>query len=48
MPSPEVERGTPFDPPIRQTRMGTVDLKIPKLREGSYMPSFLDPRRRWE
>src|SRR4029077_5257882 len=31
-----------------ETRMGTVDLKIPKLREGSYMPSFLDPRRRWE
>jgi transposase-like protein len=31
-----------------ETRLGTVDLKIPKLREGSYMPSFLDPRRRWE
>lgn len=33
---------------VLETRMGTVDLKIPKLREGSYMPSFLDPRRRWE
>lgn len=31
-----------------ETRMGTVDLRIPKLREGSYLPSFLDPRRRWE
>src|SRR5947209_1569745 len=30
------------------TRMGTVELKIPKLREGSYFPSFLEPRRRWE
>jgi putative transposase len=31
-----------------ETRMGTVELKIPKLREGSYLPSFLEPRRRWE
>ena len=28
------------------TRVGTVDLKIPKLRQGSYFPTFLlDPRR---
>lgn len=33
---------------VLETRMGTVGLKIPKLREGSYLPSFLDPRRRWE
>jgi transposase-like protein len=33
---------------VLETRMGTVDLRIPKLREGSYLPSFLDPRRRWE
>lgn len=33
---------------ILETRLGTVDLRIPKLREGSYLPSFLDPRRRWE
>lgn len=33
---------------LLETRMGTVDLKIPKLREGSYLPSFLEPRRRWE
>ncbi len=33
---------------VFETRMGKADLKIPKLREGSYLPSFLDPRRRWE
>jgi transposase-like protein len=27
------------------TRAGTVDLQIPKLRQGSYFPSFLEPRR---
>jgi len=27
------------------TRAGTVDLKIPKLRAGSYFPAFLEPRR---
>jgi len=30
------------------TRVGTVDLRIPKLREGSYFPSLLEPRRRSE
>ncbi len=28
-----------------ETRAGTVELRIPKLRTGSYFPSFLDPRR---
>ena len=28
-----------------ETRAGTVDLKIPKLRQGSYFPEFLEPRR---
>ena len=28
-----------------QTRAGTVELKIPRLRRGSYFPSFLEPRR---
>ncbi len=28
-----------------QTRAGGVELKIPKLRQGSYFPAFLDPRR---
>jgi len=27
------------------TRAGTVDLRIPKLRQGSYFPAFLEPRR---
>jgi transposase-like protein len=31
-----------------QTRAGTVELQIPKLRRGSYFPSFLEPRRRCE
>src|SRR5688500_15034308 len=31
-----------------QTRAGTVELQIPKLRRGSYFPSFLEPRRRSE
>lgn len=31
-----------------ETRMGTVDLAIPKLRQGTYFPTFLEPRRRWE
>ena len=28
-----------------ETRAGTVELKIPKLRQGSYFPAFLEPRR---
>src|SRR5665213_1048374 len=28
-----------------QTRAGTVELRIPKLRQGSYFPGSLDPRR---
>jgi hypothetical protein len=28
-----------------QTRAGNVELRIPKLRTGSYFPSFLEPRR---
>jgi transposase-like protein len=31
-----------------ETRLGTLPLEIPKLRHGSYFPSFLAPRRRWE
>ena len=30
------------------TRAGEVELQIPKLRQGSYFPSFLEPRRRSE
>ena len=28
-----------------QTRAGSLDLSIPKLRKGTYFPSFLEPRR---
>ena len=30
------------------TRVGTMELRIPKLRDGSYFPSLLEPRRRSE
>ncbi len=28
-----------------ETRAGAIDLKIPKLRKGSYFPAFLEPRK---
>src|SRR5918993_2902324 len=28
-----------------ETRAGRIELAIPKLRKGSYLPSFLEPRR---
>jgi transposase-like protein len=31
-----------------ETRVGEIPLQIPKLRKGSYYPSFLEPRRRAE
>jgi transposase-like protein len=30
------------------TRVGTIDLDIPRVRDGSFFPSLLDPRRRAE
>jgi transposase-like protein len=30
---------------VWETRAGSVELKIPKLRKGSYFPGFLEPRR---
>ena len=30
---------------VWETRAGAVDLKLPKLRAGSYFPGFLEPRR---
>jgi len=30
------------------TRVGTINLAIPRVRDGSYFPSLLDPRRRAE
>ena len=28
-----------------ETRLGALDLRIPKLRQGSYFPAFLEPRK---
>ncbi len=30
------------------TRVGTMDLKVPRVRDGRYYPSLLDPRKRAE
>ncbi|MHC4932453.1 MAG: IS256 family transposase [Planctomycetota bacterium] len=37
-----------YRPRLWETRVGPVMLEIPRLREGSYLPSFLEPRRRAE
>jgi transposase-like protein len=37
-----------YRPRTLNTRVGTLELLIPKLRTGSYMPSFLEPRKRSE
>ena len=34
-----------YRPRAWETRAGRIDLKIPKLRKGSYFPEFLEPRR---
>jgi len=33
-------------PKLLATKAGDIELRIPKLRKGSYFPSFLEPRRR--
>ena len=35
-----------YRPRVLSTKAGDLSLKIPKLREGSYFPSILEPRRR--
>ena len=30
------------------TRVGTIELKVPRVRDGSFFPSLLEPRRRAE
>jgi transposase-like protein len=30
------------------TRVGTLDLRVPRVRDGSYFPALLEPRRRAE
>jgi putative transposase len=50
--APYGERGVPrensrngYRDRLWETRAGAIDLKIPKLRQGSYFPAFLEPRR---
>lgn len=37
-----------YRPRLWDTRAGSVDLEIPRLRKGSYFPGFLQPRRTGE
>src|SRR3954447_26498393 len=37
-----------YRPRTWDTRVGSLELQIPKLRQGSYFPSWLEPRRRAE
>lgn len=37
-----------YRPRTFDTRVGSLELSIPRLRRGSYFPSFLEPRRRSE
>jgi putative transposase len=37
-----------YRPRMWDTRVGELELRIPRLRTGSYFPSFLEPRRRAE
>ena len=47
--SPErVTRRNGYRPRRWDTRAGTIELQIPKLRQGSYFPALLEPRRRAE
>ncbi len=44
--SPErVTQRNGYRPRTLKTRVGEVELQIPKLRQGSYFPSFLEPRK---
>jgi transposase-like protein len=47
-PARKTHRNGYREPRDWDTRVGTIGLAIPKLREGSYFPSFLEPRRRVE
>jgi putative transposase len=35
-----------YRPRAWDTRVGTVELQVPRLRAGSFFPSILEPRRR--
>src|SRR4029434_1785353 len=43
-----IAQRTGYRPRSWDTRVGELELRIPRLRTGSYFPSFLEPRRRAE
>jgi putative transposase len=47
-PSRRTTQRNGYRPRTWDTRVGQLELAIPKLRAGSYFPSFLEPRRRAE
>ncbi len=47
-PEDRVTHRNGYRPRRWDTRAGEIELRIPKLRSGSYFPSFLEPRRRAE
>src|SRR3954470_15163077 len=47
-PDDRVTQRNGYRPRRWDTRAGEIELQIPKLRQGSYFPSFLAPRRRSE
>jgi len=47
-PESRVTHRNGYRPRPWETRVGEIELQIPRLRTGSYLPSFLEPRRRPE
>src|SRR6516162_1454433 len=47
-PESRVTHRNGYRPRSWETRVGEIELLIPKKRQGSYFPSFLEPRRRSE
>lgn len=47
-PEDRVTHHNGYRPRRWDTRVGDIELQIPKIRQGSYFPSFLEPRRRSE
>ena len=43
--SDQVSANTPYRERSLDTRLGSLQLRIPKLRQGSYFPPFLEPRK---
>src|SRR3954469_1458597 len=48
VPDERVTQRNGYRPRRWDTRVGEIELAIPKLRSGSYFPSFLEPRKRSE